>query len=124
MTDKRTALEEASRFGLISARKDVLPEMGLILTQGWRGAAIKATVAQLYANSHHFAPSLKAYPELNRVWGDAWRKIALNPGAWPLSEIPEKLVNEFGPRQRQVLSAHSSGNDSGPALTLTGPFVP
>lgn len=104
LTSRKTALEEASRFGLLSPRRDVLPEVAWLLNQGWRGRSVQAAIAQLYANGKRLVPAPEVYPELNRMWVEARRRVLQESGSGAGERIPNILAGEFAPRQRQLLS--------------------
>ncbi len=66
---------EASHFGLIPARREVLSELSLIFGGGWAGEIFNASAQQLIENGQARPPQLESFSEIARLWYQAGQDI-------------------------------------------------
>jgi hypothetical protein len=66
---------EASSFGLIPARRDVLAELPLIFGGGWAGDVYRAAAEQMIENGQAIPPHTAAFHEVAQAWYEAGREV-------------------------------------------------
>jgi len=102
---------EASNFGVIPARRDVLTELPLIFGGGWAGEVYQAAARQLIENGLGFLPRTEAFPEVAKVWSDAARMVCPDPrtpiarGGVEWDQTVKTLSERLSPKLRESLLA-------------------
>jgi ABC-type glycerol-3-phosphate transport system substrate-binding protein len=116
-------IEEGTAFGVVSARQDLLGEMGLMFGGGWTSEVFQVASQQMVENRHTIAPLVDAYDAMAGNYVEAWRELCL-PGAGRKTDFPHirrTLEERYAPRQRAILGDRypdrtlSRGLSPGPA---------
>lgn len=66
---------EASNFGLLPARRDVLSELPLIFGGGWAGNIFQAAAQQMIENGQARPPRVESFSDIAQLWHQASQEI-------------------------------------------------
>ncbi|MDY6838079.1 MAG: ABC transporter substrate-binding protein [Thermodesulfobacteriota bacterium] len=108
ITNYDNHLAECEIFGMMPIRKDILTNLQEAFPSGWMAHVFNVSMRQLEVNGNTTIPLLLEYPEIGRVYLNAWYDIVVaedygKRGKVDRDYIRKKLDRVYAPQVKEVL---------------------